>query len=110
MRKRYPAATLVILADLVKTAAEPDPHATEAARSVGGLLAIPDFGPERPEGAKDFNDLAMHCGRDALSRAIASTKAPDNETTRFSNKNASSDVLVDFHRNAPIPDPAMLYG
>ena len=47
MRERYPAAALVILADLVKATGEPDPHAIEAARSVGGKLAIPDFGTDR---------------------------------------------------------------
>jgi putative DNA primase/helicase len=33
--------------------------ATEAARAVGGLLAIPQFGENRLEGATDFNDLAQ---------------------------------------------------
>jgi putative DNA primase/helicase len=41
MRERYPAATLVILADLVKATGKHDPHAVEAAQAVGGLLAVP---------------------------------------------------------------------
>ncbi|MGH6961537.1 MAG: hypothetical protein ACREE7_13730, partial [Dongiaceae bacterium] len=38
MRDLYPAAVLVVLADLVKATGEPDPHAIEAARAVGGLV------------------------------------------------------------------------
>jgi putative DNA primase/helicase len=77
MRERYPAAVLVILDDLVKVTGDPDPHAIEAARAVGGLLAIPDFGEDRPEDLKDFNDLAAHRGLEAVQLAIASAKAPD---------------------------------
>jgi putative DNA primase/helicase len=38
MRERYPAATLVILTDLVKATGQPDPHAIDAARVNGGKL------------------------------------------------------------------------
>jgi putative DNA primase/helicase len=80
MRERYPAAALVILADLVKATGEPDPHAIEAAQSVGGKLAIPDFGTVRPDDAKDINDLAQLCGADAVGRAIAGAIAPGKAT------------------------------
>jgi putative DNA primase/helicase len=50
--------------------------ATEAARAVGGLVAIPDFGSDRLEGVTDFNDMAEVCGLDAVKRAIASASAP----------------------------------
>jgi putative DNA primase/helicase len=50
--------------------------ATEAARAVDGLLAVPDFGDNRPDGAKDFNDMAALCGLEAVSRAIADASAP----------------------------------
>ena len=76
MRERYPAAALVILADLVKATGAPDPHAIEAARSVGGRVAVPDFGPDRPEGATDFNDMHRRCGAAAVKRAIAGASAP----------------------------------
>ena len=69
-RKRYPAAALVFLADLVKATGEADPHAIEAAQSVGGLVAIPEFGSDRPEGATDFNDMAAHRGAEAVKQAI----------------------------------------
>jgi putative DNA primase/helicase len=48
--------------------------ATGAALAVGGLLALPDFGDSRPEGATDFNDLWRHGGREALERAIANAQ------------------------------------
>ncbi len=76
MRERYPAAALVILADLVKATGAPDAHAIEAAQSVGGKLAIPDFGTDRPESATDFNDLAQLCGAEAVGRAIEGAAAP----------------------------------
>lgn len=71
MRIRYPKADLAILADLVKATGEPDPHAIEAARAVGGRLAVPDFGAGRDPEAKDFDDLLVQCGTEAVRRDIA---------------------------------------
>ncbi|TXG97381.1 MAG: DUF3987 domain-containing protein [Rhodocyclaceae bacterium] len=76
MRERYPQAEIVILADLVKATGEPDSHAIEAARSVGGKLAIPDFEGDRPEAATDFNDMAAWCEPEAVARAIANATEP----------------------------------
>lgn len=76
MRERYPAAVLVILADLVKATGEPDPHAIEAARAVGGKLAVPDFGGDRDPDATDFNDMAVTCGPEAVASAIANAATP----------------------------------
>ena len=76
MRERYPAAALVILADLVKATGEPDPHAIEAARSVGGKLAIPDFGGDRDPDMTDMNDLFILGGPEAVAACIANAQAP----------------------------------
>lgn len=76
MRDRYPDAELVLLADLLKTTGLPDPHAVEAARAVGGRLAIPGFGPQRDPSDKDFNDLLVRCGAEAVQKAVASASAP----------------------------------
>jgi putative DNA primase/helicase len=76
MRERYPAAALVILADLVKATGEPDPHAIEAARAIGGKLAVPDFGGGRDSDKTDFNDMAEICGVEAVARAIAGASEP----------------------------------
>lgn len=70
MRERYPKASLAILADLVKATGEPDPHAVEAARAVGGTLAIPDFGSDRDPGMTDFNDLQVLGGMGHLRRQL----------------------------------------
>ena len=72
MHERYPKASLVILADLLKATGAPDSHATEAALATGGLLAIPDFGSTRPAGATDFNDLAAQCSIEAVRDCIES--------------------------------------
>ena len=76
MRERYPTRPFVFLADLVKETGEPHPHAIEAARSVYGKLAIPDFGTDRDPDTTDFNDLAVICGQEAVASAIASATAP----------------------------------
>jgi putative DNA primase/helicase len=70
MRERYPAAALVILADLVKATGEPDSHAIEAAKVGAGRTAIPDFGTDRDPDMTDFNDMAKLRGADAVGRAI----------------------------------------
>jgi putative DNA primase/helicase len=77
MRDRYPEATLVILADLVKATGAPDPHAIEAARLAAGKLAVPSFGTDRPPSAKDFNDMAGLCGAESVSQAIADARGPE---------------------------------
>jgi putative DNA primase/helicase len=70
MRERYPKAVLVILVDLIKATGEPNPHAVQAACAVAGLVAVPDFGENRPEPLKDFNELAVHQGREAVGECI----------------------------------------
>jgi len=80
MRERYPVAALVILADLVKATGASDPHAIEAARAVGGVVAVPDFGTDRPDVATDFNDLAQLCGLEAVGSRIASAAASPQAT------------------------------
>jgi putative DNA primase/helicase len=69
MRERYPKATPVLLADLVKATGDPDPHAMQAARAAGGALAIPGFQEGHGPDWNDFNDLAVKEGEDAV-RAI----------------------------------------
>lgn len=72
LRAKYPALQIVIAAD--------DDHQTDgnpgmtkaraAALAVGGLLAVPDFGANRPAKATDFNDLHQIAGLDAVRRCI----------------------------------------
>lgn len=80
MRERFPSLPLIVCADDdVNTEGNPGlTKATEAARSMGGLLAVPDFGPERPAGATDLNDMAAVRGMDAVRDAIKNAAAPAN--------------------------------
>ena len=88
MRERYPAAEIVILADLGNGHSD----AETAARSVGGRLALPDFGDDRPDGASDFNDMAKLCGVEAVKRTISSAIALASENARTVNLIRGSDI------------------
>lgn len=103
MRERYPSAVLVILADLVKATGAPDPHAVEAAKSVGGKLAIPDFGTDRPDGATDFNDMAELFGAEAVGRAIANASAPVKAEYQPDQESAAGAILEG--QSWPEPQP-----
>lgn len=78
MRGKFPDLRLILCADDdYRTEGNPGlTKATEAAQVVGGLLALPDFGANRPEGATDFNDLQRERGAEAVKRAIAGAAAP----------------------------------
>nr|MBL8410214.1 DUF3987 domain-containing protein [Dechloromonas sp.] len=81
MREKFPGLSLILCADNDKQT-ENNPGmtaATEAARSVGGLVAIPDFGNDWPNGATDFNDMAQLCGQEAIAIAIANAKPVADE-------------------------------
>jgi phage/plasmid primase-like uncharacterized protein len=72
LRALHPDVKIVIAAD--------DDHQTQgnpgmtkarsAAAAVGGYLAVPDFGANRPAKATDFNDLHQFSGLDAVKRCI----------------------------------------
>lgn len=79
MHKRYPLATLIVLADLVKVSGEADPHAIKAAQAVDGILAIPNFGNARSIDDKDFNDMFMLLGVEAVKQAIDNAVKPIDE-------------------------------
>ena len=64
--------------------------ATEAARAVGGFVAVPDFGADRPARCTDFNDLNRLCGAEPVERAIREAKAPEIEVAQPAAPNASA--------------------
>lgn len=72
LREKFPDLKLIVCADDdSKTEGNPGiTSATEAANSVGGLLAVPDFGDDRPGGATDFNDLHQHAGKEAVKASV----------------------------------------
>jgi len=79
IRAKHPTAKIVLCADDDwKTPGNPgQTKATAAAKAVGGIVAIPDFGASRPDGATDFNDLGKAQGpatvKAQIERALAAT-------------------------------------
>jgi putative DNA primase/helicase len=51
-------------------------HAADAARVIGGLVAEPNFGDNRPADATDFNDLHQLLGLSAVRTALAAARTP----------------------------------
>ena len=78
LRGKYPDLRIVVAAD-DDYMTEGNPGMTKAkvaAQAVGGAVAVPDFGPDRPDGATDFNDLHQITGLAAVKRCIdGATKA-----------------------------------
>jgi putative DNA primase/helicase len=66
----------------------PNRFAIEAANSVAGKLAIPDFGPTRTPDQTDFNDLAQSQGPEAVSRSINSAQFVIPESSNLGEKTA----------------------
>ena len=72
LRAKYPGLKLIVAADDDHmTAGNPGlSKATEAAQAVGGWLAVPDFGADRPDDATDFNDLHQIAGAGAVMACV----------------------------------------
>lgn len=70
IRARLKTAIIVVLGDLDKDSGKVDPRAERAARAVGGVLAVPDFGGDRQPGETDFNDLQSRKGLEAVGAVI----------------------------------------
>lgn len=66
LRELFPRAELIVLADI----GNGEQQARDAAKVVGGVCVKPDFGPDRPEGATDFDDLRQLRGVDAVREQI----------------------------------------
>ena len=91
LREKFPGLRLVLCADDdYRTEGNPGiTKATEAARAVGGLLAVPNFGDERPDGATDFNDLHQHAGAEAVKRCIEAAKPVQAEDKQETGKQSA---------------------
>ena len=77
IRAKYPDMPIIVCAD-DDTATIGNPglsKANLAASAVGGRLAIPAFGEIKPNEATDFNDMAAHCGVEAVKQAVAGATA-----------------------------------
>lgn len=98
LRAKYPDLRIVMCADDdCRTEGNPGvTAATAAARAVNGLIAVPDFDGERPDGATDFNDLAQHCGLDAVKRTIAKAKPPPTDQDQSANRAPTDSARLIF--------------
>ena len=76
LRAKLPDVPMIVCADDdIETIGNPGlTKAREAAQAIGALLAVPDFGPERPDGSTDFNDMAVACGRGAVLDCIEAVR------------------------------------
>ena len=113
LHTQYPDVKIVIAADDdYQTAGNPGmSKARAAAAAVGGYLAAPDFGANRPAKATDFNDLHQLSGLDEVRRCIdAALSSVPAIASNVGLTIQLEDTLADTHRNAPRPDPACLYG
>jgi putative DNA primase/helicase len=78
IRSQYTAAEIILCADIAKVTGTADQQAVEAAKAIGGVLAIPDI--YLTEGT-DFNDQATARGLDAVrSSILAVISKPDVST------------------------------
>ncbi len=104
LRAKFPDLPLILCADDdVATPGNPGlTRAKDAARVVGGVVAIPDFGTDRPDGATDCNDLAQLCGLEAVGRCIANAAASHQQAER--NAPASESDGDGWPELQPLPD------
>jgi len=72
LRAKYPELEIILAADDDhQTKGNPGMNsARSAAVAVGGSLAVPDFGENRPDKATDFNDLHQIAGLNAVKQCI----------------------------------------
>ncbi len=95
LRAKYPALKIIICAD-DDHATEGNPgltKATEAARAVGGLLAIPAFPDNRGSKDTDFNDLARLAGPEAVKACIEAATIPTPALSTENSLHAESESL-----------------
>lgn len=84
MRERFPSHRIVVCADDDWRTAWPDGSprntgmdaANATAAEVGGFVAAPTFGHDRPEWATDFNDLLKLRGAAAVQEAVHAAQPP----------------------------------
>lgn len=96
LHAKYPALQIVVCADDdCHTEGNPGlTKAQEAARAVGGLIAIPQFGADRPEKATDFNDLHQLQGLEAVKACLDAATAPQSASEGEANTEVARKVIL----------------
>ncbi len=79
MRHKLPGLPILICADDdAETEGNPGiTKANHAALVIGGKVAVPSFGEQRPAGATDFNDMAVLLGLEVVAKVIHGALATD---------------------------------
>lgn len=108
MRERYPRADIVVLADLDKTTGEPDKYAVEAARAVGGKLAVPRFDDGPAPDRKDMNDLARVHGVDTVRRVIEAAEIVHGAEQRLKSAHSRPEGPAYIHGLNPLNGEQLL--
>ena len=113
LRQQYPDARLILAADDdVATPGNPGLTAARAtAAAAGGLLAVPDFGPDRPQGASDFNDQHQQAGLDAVRACIKAARPVGTGPAPAAEKlfpMLHDDAHDEADASAPWPEPVPL--
>jgi putative DNA primase/helicase len=91
MRSKFPNLRIIIAADDdYETPGNPGlSKALATAQAIGGYVAVPDFGAQRPERATDMNDLHKHFNLEAVRRSVDAAKPPDEITVSQSEVSAT---------------------
>ncbi|GAB4352065.1 MAG: DUF927 domain-containing protein [Methylohalobius crimeensis] len=99
IRAKHPGLPLIVCAD-DDFATEGNPgmaKAREAARAVDGVVVFPDFGPDRPEKATDFNDLHQTRGLEAVKKCVELSVTKKTDVTDVTDVTASNDEASERH-------------
>jgi putative DNA primase/helicase len=96
LRAKLPNMRIIVCADDdAGTAGNPGiTKATAAALASNAMLAIPDFGESRPEGATDFNDVMIHYGTERVKLAIETASVPVALPHQPGQENGGNEVVV----------------
>lgn len=113
LKAQYPDVPIIIAADNDhQSPGQPSlTAANTAAQAVGCPVAVPDFGTNKESHLKSFHDLHQLWGLEAVKRCIdAVMPAPLANPATAAPAGQVSTTPSTALRNAPIPDPACLYG
>jgi len=105
IRKKYPGVkiTFCVDDDLVTDGNPGLTKASEAAKAVGGYLAIPMFSEGRKQKDSDFNDMLKISGPEAVKACIEAATRPVEETASYSEDQSREETVTPSAWPEPIP-------
>ncbi|MDE2020497.1 MAG: toprim domain-containing protein, partial [Patescibacteria group bacterium] len=109
IRAQKPDADIVLCADDDwKTNGNPGlTKAHEAADAINGRVLSPEFGPDRPDGATDFNDMTALYGKDAVTIFFQRNSLGRNSSmTYIGHDNDNDKTYATFSRPSSTPQQA----